>query len=331
MTDSELIDFCYRNILHRDPDDRGRLVYIEGLAGGRTTREDVFMSFLTSAEFQARMRCDEFVPPGHFYSATPSDTDRAKFLASEYLVDDIPAVRLNRPQQVALLHRFERYYRECPFPEEKTDGFRYYFINPSYSYMDAITLHSMIRHFQPRRIIEIGSGHSSCAMLDTIDRFLPHPVECTFIDPYPQLLESLLGPGDRNRTIIPKLLQDVDLGLFRTLGENDILFVDSTHVSKLQSDVNRVIFDLLPALNKGVLVHIHDILWPFEYSKKWIREGRAWNEAYILRAFLEYNNDFDIIFFSSFLHHYERAWLQEHMPRCVLNPGGNIWLRKGGN
>jgi hypothetical protein len=82
--------------------------------------------------------------------------------------------------------------------------------------------------------------------------------------------------------------------IFCGLEENDILFIDSTHVTKINSDVNKIIFEILPKLQKGVLIHFHDIFWPFEYPQTWIREGMFWNEAYILRAFLEYNNSFEI-------------------------------------
>ena len=109
---------------------------------------------------------------------------------------------------------------------------------------------------------------------------------------------------------------------------NDILFIDSTHVSKLGSDVNRIFFEILPTLQPGVLIHFHDIFWPFEYPSDWVKKGFAWNEAYILRAFLEFNDSFEIIFFASFLHTHHHAWFQENMPLWLKNSGGNIWLRR---
>jgi len=99
-------------------------------------------------------------------------------------------------------------------------------------------------------------------------------------------------------------------------------------VSKLNSDVNRIFFDLLPSIKKGVLIHFHDIFWPFEYPKEWIREGRAWNEAYLLRAFLEFNDSYEIVFFVSYMHTFHTELLQEQMPLCLKNSGANIWIRK---
>jgi hypothetical protein len=98
---------------------------------------------------------------------------------------------------------------------------------------------------------------------------------------------SLVTAEDRHRiTVIPQRLQDVELSTFKALGPNDILFVDSTHVAKVNSDVNRLFFEILPALSTGVYVHIHDIFYPFEYPRQWIDHGRAWNEMYLLRTFL---------------------------------------------
>ncbi|MBF0510802.1 MAG: class I SAM-dependent methyltransferase, partial [Candidatus Omnitrophica bacterium] len=121
---------------------------------------------------------------------------------------------------------------------------------------------------------------------------------------------------------------DVDVSFFDELGENDILFVDSSHVSKTGSDVNHILFNILPKLNKGVLIHFHDIFYPFEYPKPWVLEGRCWNEDYLLRAFLSYNNSFEIVVFNTFLEHFHEDWFKENMPLCLKNKGGSIWLRK---
>jgi len=116
--------------------------------------------------------------------------------------------------------------------------------------------------------------------------FFDGTISCTFIEPYPELLGSLLGEGDFDRIqVLPHRLQDVDLAVFRELTANGILFIDLTHVSKTGSDVNRAFFDVLPVLAPGVYIYFHDVLYPFEYSNEWVYEGRAWNELYMLRAF----------------------------------------------
>src|SRR5690606_1842332 len=191
--------------------------------------------------------------------------------------------------------------KEMPFKAEKSEGLRYYFENSAYAYSDAIHLYCMLRHLKPRKLIEVGSGHSSCVTLDTNELFLGGSVETTFIEPYPELFMSLIKESDRAKiNIVPTRLQDVDLSLFETLQANDILFIDSTHVSKINSDVNYIFFEILPRLASGVYIHFHDIFFPFEYPKAWVYEGRAWNEAYILRAFLQYNNAFSVVLMNTF-------------------------------
>ncbi|MBM4145209.1 MAG: class I SAM-dependent methyltransferase, partial [Nitrospira sp.] len=201
--------------------------------------------------------------------------------------------------------------------------------NPAYLYSDAIILYCMIRHTQPKKIIEVGSGYSSCVMLDTNDIFFKSTISCTFIDPYPDLLLSLIHDTDKdNIEIIPQKLQDVPINTFSDLSDNDILFIDSTHMVKTGSDVNFIFFEILPHLKKGVYIHFHDIFYPFEYPKEWVYEGRAWNEAYFMRAFLQYNNEFKIQFFNTFLEHFFRGKFMNEMPLCLKNLGGSIWIRK---
>jgi predicted O-methyltransferase YrrM len=327
-SNQEFVSFCFRTILGREPDEKGMAAYVSTLDAKALTREKVLIRFLLSEEFKTRTKNIEFFPPGHYYSAIPSLEDRETFLARQSLKQEIRGINLNAEKQFDLLKQFKDYYDESPFQDTKSDNLRYNYINPSYSYTDALTLYSMLRKFKPRRIIEIGSGFSSCVMLDTDELFLDDAVNFTFIEPYPELLYSLIKESDRRHTILPIKLQDVDKELFRSLDANDILFVDSTHVSKLGSDVNRIFFEILPTLKQGVLIHFHDIFWPFEYPSDWVRKGFAWNEAYILRSFLEFNESFEILFFASFLHTYHHTWFQENMPLYLKNSGGNIWIRR---
>ncbi len=218
-----------------------------------------------------------------------------------------------------------------PFGDEKTEGLHYFFRNPAYSYGDATVLCAMLLHLRPRRLIEIGSGYSSCVTLDVNERFFDGSMQCTFIDPHPELLRSLITEADaKAATIIPRRLQDVDSEIFDDLEANDVLFVDSTHVSKIDSDVNHLFFRILPRLRPGVVVHLHDIFYPFEYPRNWIYEGRAWSELYVLRAFLQYNDAFEILYFNNYMYMMHREALAEALPTCLKNPGGGFWMRRKG-
>ena len=185
-----------------------------------------------------------------------------------------------------------------------------------------------MRHLRPRRIVEVGSGHSSALMLDIDEFHLGRSVDFTFLEPYPDLLKSLMKPGDPTWAIRQQIVQEADLDLFRGLAANDILFIDSTHVLKAGSDVARLLFEVLPCLAPGVVIHIHDIFWPFEYPSTWLEEGRAWNEVYAVRAFLQYNRCFSLMLFANCLFHRDRGWFERHAPTILRNVGGSIWLRR---
>ena len=128
--------------------------------------------------------------------------------------------------------------------------------------------------------------------------------------------------------LIRKKVQDVEPSRFDSLEEGDILFIDSSHVAKIGSDVNFLFFEILPRLAKGVLIHIHDVFVGFEYPLAWVAQGKAWNEMYVLRAFLQYNQSFKILAFNTFLEHFHQAEFQQHLPLCLKNTGGSIWLQK---
>jgi hypothetical protein len=105
---------------------------------------------------------------------------------------------------------------------------------------------------------------------------LINKIGCTFIDPYPEWLQSLIRKDDHARiAIVPKRVQDVAPRRFHEQAANDILFIDSTHVAKIGSDVNHIIGNILPVLRPGVYVHFHDIFYPFEYPLEWLDEGRV--------------------------------------------------------
>jgi hypothetical protein len=269
-------------------------------------------------------------PIGHFYSPFPSLADIQAREAAHFGRDEpLLALDLNDAGQVALFQSLVPFYAELPWTEKPTGRLRYGFENDMYSYSDAIFLYGMIRRFRPGRIVEVGSGHSSAAMLDTSELFLDGAVDCTFIDPYPGTLLALLKPQDRARArLLEAKVQDVPLSTFDALQAGDILFVDSSHVSKVGSDVNHIVFNVLPRLAAGVLVHFHDIYFPFEYPRFVHYQGISWNEAYLLRAFLQFNGAFEIALCNTYLETLHADLVYGAMPLCRKNPGGSIWIRR---
>ena len=267
--------------------------------------------------------------PGGYYSPIPSMNEIRKYNFNVPLPGNLPGIELNGTEQLDLLYSFETFYDELPFTDKKSNGLRYYYENGYYCYSDAILLCCMIRHLNPQRIIEVGSGFSSCVTLDTNEIFMGNSIKCVFIEPYPERLESLLKKNENEQTIIhKKRLQEIPLELFSELHKNDILFIDSTHVMKFNSDVNYIIHEILPALARGVYIHFHDVFYPFEYPKEWLLRGTAWNEQYMLRAFLEYNNAFKIVLFNTYLERIYEKTIKNRFPLLYKNTGGSIWLMK---
>jgi Methyltransferase domain len=273
----------------------------------------------------------QLVQPGHFYSPIPDldFVESHKDAIFDRQVTAVPGIEIHAEDQLALLEQFAAFYPEVPFKPEKTAGLRYYFDNGFFMHGDAISLYSVLRHFRPHRVVEVGSGFSSAVMLDTNDLFLSKQVAFTFIEPNPERLLALMSEDDqRQHQVCVSPVQDVPLDVFRSLQAGDIMFVDSSHVAKIGSDVVHILTHVLPSLAVGVLVQFHDVFWPFEYPEAWIREGRAWNEAYILKAFLQFNSTFTILFFNSYLAVHHRSIIDQRFPLWSTYPGASLWLTK---
>jgi hypothetical protein len=326
-------------IIEADANSRVTGASLRSLLRGLIKRVPVLgKSFVQRDELRAVVR-QLWEPPGHFYSPIPAQAEIKRH--EEKVFDassrEVAGINLNESAQLTLFEQLTPFYADHRFVESKQEGSRYFFENNAFSYFDAIVFQCLIRHVRPRRVIEVGSGHSSCVLLDTNERFFDNSIACTFIEPYPQLLTSLVTEEDRGRmTLMARNLQDVDPAIFSELSADDILFVDSSHVSKTNSDVNFVFFEVLPRLQSGVYVHFHDVFYPFEYPKEWVYQGRAWNEAYILRAFLQHNTRFEIQFFNSFMERFHRDKIARAMPLClkysrqsmVQTSAQSIWLKK---
>ena len=273
-------------------------------------------------------------PPGHFYSPIPNLPEleaAADRLWPEKYPTELAGIDLRPDQQLETFSTIAKLARAMEINEHKTEPWRYYSDNVAYGMGDALILHGMLRHCRPQRLVEVGSGHSSAMILDTVEHYLGGKTEVTFIEPYPELLSSLLRAADHERvTIVPTQIQDVPLEVFTALQSGDVLFIDSTHVLKTGSDVAWLYANILPNLNEGVYVHIHDVFYPFEYRREWVLEGRAWTEAYLVRAFLTLNSDFEIVLFSDWLANLHEARIEAELPAMLANTGAALWLRRVG-
>lgn len=260
----------------------------------------------------------------HFYSPYPDINFCTQY--EQLQNDEILDIDLKISNQINLLSEFKNLYSSLPSWGGGLmggKGYRYYYPNNVFEIDDALIYHCFIRTFKPKKIIEIGSGFSSAVALDTNEYYFDNSIQLSFIEPYPMRLKKLIKLSD-NINLNECSLQDADKKIFKTLEKNDILFVDSTHVSKRDSDVNIIFFEILPKLCPGVIIHFHDIFSKFEYPMEWTRRGDTWTEDYLLRAFLMNNNNYEIIFFNSLM----ANKLEEDYPYPSCHPGGSIWIRK---
>lgn len=207
--------------------------------------------------------------------------------------------------------------------KEKEYRCRFYEDNTKYGVVDALVLYGLIKKIRPNKIVEIGSGFSSAVMLDTNEYCFNSKIKLEFVEPFPSRLKGLLKETD-NISLQECFLQNADMNIFEDMEENDILFIDSSHMAKRGADVNKILFDILPNLKSGVYIHFHDVFKDFEYPVEWIKTGRAWNESYLLRAFLMNNHDYEIIFFCD-------MWNEKFAETGLFDKfvgGANIWLKK---
>ncbi len=223
-----------------------------------------------------------FVPPGHFYSPIPSVEEVA--VQREQLFDldptKIQGVDLRIAEQWTFAESLQPNVERSAFAQTEEEagtlGRRYWSSNPAFAAGDGLFLTLMLQSFKPQKMVELGCGFSSACTLDTRDLWLEGKPDLTFVDPYPQLLQTLIRDADRASVrVLEARSQDLDLDNLTSMTAGDVLFVDSTHISKTGSDVNAVLFDLLPALPAGAVVHIHDMFPGFEYPEKWVMEGRG--------------------------------------------------------
>jgi predicted O-methyltransferase YrrM len=349
MTDEEFIEACFQRFLRRPAEAEGLDYYLPRLRAG-ADRLDVIQGIVVSDEFLDLLMRQAFgkhvgtpvlafAPPGHYYSPIPSRHDVARYAAAKFAQgpDCLAGVDLNVAGQLATVRALGSLTADLTFSDDRNGETRYYWENDGFAPGDATILAAMIRHFRPRRIIEAGAGYSTAVMLDVAERYMTAPIAIECIDPEPERLRSLLRAGDEQRlTVHETLVQNLPLSFFARLEANDILFIDSSHVLKLGSDVAFLLLDVLPRLAPGVVVHVHDIATPFEYPPDWYEEGRAWNEAPALRAFLAFNRGFEILFFCDYLVRFQRDALATHLPRALRQPRavteGNasvsLWLRR---
>jgi predicted O-methyltransferase YrrM len=288
---------------------------LAGLA--RKLRENETIARLMLASFRALQRIGINITPNHFYWPIP---DVAELERREWPAQMPPgSFDFHLDRQMKLLHKIAaEYSAEWKFSEQANDdsgGYHYH--NGFFETVDAEMAYSLVRLFKPSRIIEIGAGFSTRVLAAALQANLEQERaagELVSIDPMPERLPQN-GFCDFVR-VLPRRVQDVDIGVFQSLGPNDILFIDSSHVVATGSDVVREYLEILPVLRSGVLVHVHDIFLPSDYPREAVLNNMCfWSEQYMLQAFLTFNSSFEVVWASSAMQSFHRDMLDAVFPR----------------
>ena len=271
-------------------------------------------------------------PAGHFYSPVVDPAAIAQTRVWPYR-PDIRGIDFNDASHVQILSElFPRFMRDYDYPPELpvTPTLTSFFDNnPNFSMLDAPALFVLLRAWKPRRIIEVGSGFTTLLMADVNRRFLGREVSISCIDPYPPaFLRHGIDGVDRQ---VERRVQELPLEHFADLKAGDLLFIDSSHVAKTDSDVNFLFFDVFPRLAAGVLIHLHDIFLPHDYPADWVLgENRSWNEQYLLRALLMHSSGFEVLFGCSYAFWRYPALVIAGLahPDGAGYGGGSFWMRR---
>jgi hypothetical protein len=262
----------------------------------------------------------------HFYQPIPDTrtlTDDLWMRQSELV-----GIDMNEQKQIELLNQFSARFKEEYDGLLKADPAKTKQFGP----VDSEILYAMIRYFKPKRIVEIGSGDSTLLSAQAILKNGEESgikSDLVAIEPYPN--EKLRRGFPGLTKLIPEKVEKVNLGEFAKLQENDILFIDSSHVLKTGSDVQCEYLEILPRLNKGVIVHIHDIFLPMEYPKEWVmKQFLFFSEQYLVQAFMTFNNAYEVLWAASYMHLKHPDKLQEAFSsysREIVWPG-SFWIRR---
>ncbi len=275
-------------------------------------------------------------PPTHYYSPLPDLPAVKKKLARWYKESSSPGIDWNLGEQIELAEKIAQYAHELgslpTFAQVTQNGY-----GQGYGEVEAHVLYMMMRHLKPSAVVEVGSGVSTFYTLSALrmtrekDGVAPR---MTCVDPYPssQLRELVSA---RHIQLRACEVQDIEFGVFQELSANDVLFIDSSHVSKKDSDVDFLYLEVMPRLRKGVVVHIHDMPFPMPtvpQAHPLFDTYLFWNEASLAKAFLLFNTAFRVTMCQSYLHHTKPEVLKRLAP--VYDPEdpkefpASLWLQK---
>ena len=282
--------------------------------------------------------------PLHYYQPYPAavDLERKGFWNGQ---SGLKGIELRPEAWLALLEALgSSFGDECRWAEQSDDPHAYHCSNGTFGFTSAAVAHAMVRRFRPQRVLEVGSGYSTHILCNALDRNARDNRDArgddaggdrddpalTSIEPYPPEILNTDLPRLSRRIESPVEL--VDPALFAELEENDLLFIDSSHVIRYGGDVLFLYLEVLPALRPGVVVHVHDIHLPDPYPKVYFDDNRyIWNEQQLLHAFLCHNDAFEVLLPCWLVHKRHDGAFARAFPHYSAErhrPGSSFWMRR---
>src|SRR5439155_17864570 len=158
---------------------------------------------------------------------------------------NLPGIDWNVNEQIRLLRSFDYSSEVDLFPVNRTDHLEFFYDNDSFRSGDAEMLYSVIRHFKPAKILEIGSGNSTLMAIQAIRQNKQedprYSCDHTCIEPYEAGWLDQAGVR-----VLREMVENVPLAEFDQLQKNDLLFIDSSHIIRPQGDVLYEYLEILP-------------------------------------------------------------------------------------
>jgi hypothetical protein len=267
-----------------------------------------------------------------YYSVLPVVTELERTRRRWERASDLPGVEWSLEEMQQLFLEAQTYWQKEGAQVPTIAQLSKQGYGEGYVQGDSVVHYGMLRKLKSARVIEVGSGLSSVithhAGLANTKEGAPLSLTCIEPFPYPALKRLPV-------TLEAQMVQDVPLAFFEQLQPGDVLFIDSTHTFKIDSDVSYLFLEVMPRLKKGVWIHVHDIVYPFNYpypadvaifQRDW---PFFWNEALALQALLCGSSLFRLRLSVPMIRHHAPQWLDAHLryPELIDDFCG-LWIEK---
>lgn len=248
----------------------------------------------------------------HYYEPLFDDNQLSRPLNADRV---LPGVTLDLNEQITFIKKLE-FASELETYEWNKKGkseLDFDINNGTFESGDAEFLYQTVRYLEPETIIEIGSGNSTKIIRKALEVNAKNgavPCKHICIEPYEN--DWLKEFSD-----IELVKQKIEEFKFEwgNLRENDLVFIDSSHMIRPQGDVLKLYLEIIPILPKGVVVHIHDIFTPRDYLDSWIRRQKIfWNEQYLLEVLIQNTTRYRVLAALNHLKNHKYDFLKSVCP-----------------